>query len=229
MATVAKNIIVCYDVISHPLNYYFNFDPYVVGWTATYINGPLPTGITAIDNEITGYTLGLSIDDNLTTGTFTVNLVVFNPDETIYGYFDYVITRGECITEMDVCCGDGSGAVIRWLGVNGSVRQWTFPGVREFEVRVGDANTFKNTSRDLFYSERKNIYIGKRVSTGSITQAQMEYMAELRYSIQAWEWNNAWEPIVVNNDSFPLSKSKQKFFDEFVSYVVAREVRVQTQ
>jgi len=79
MATIAKKILICYDVIAHPQNYYFNFDPYVNGWTATYINGPLPSGITAITNEDNGSTIGLAIDDNLTTGTQTINLVVDEP------------------------------------------------------------------------------------------------------------------------------------------------------
>jgi len=227
MATIAKKILICYDVIAHPQNYYFDFSPYVNGWTATTINS-LPTGVTAINNDVTGYTIGLAIDDNLTNGTHTVNLVVFNPDETTYGEFDYQITRGECIAELPICCSDDE-AIIRWLGVNGAINQWTFPGVREFEIKLGDANTFKSVEKKLFYSERKNAYIVKRVSSGSISQADMEYLSELRYSIQCWEWNDGWVPIVVNNDSFPLSKTRQKFFDVSVTYSVAEEIHIQTQ
>ena len=228
MATLAKSILICYDYIPSTQDYYFNFDPYVNGWTATYINGPLPSGITAITNPNNGSTIGLSVDDNLGNGTVTINLVVFNTDDTVYDYFDYQITRGECIAELPICCGEDA-AIIRWLGVNGAINQWTFPGVREFEIKLGDANTFKSIEKVQFYSDRKNIFHVKRVSSGLISRDDVGYLSELRYSIQCWEWLDGWQPIVVANDSFPLFKSRQKFFDVSITYNVAKELSIQTQ
>lgn len=229
MAYTIKKILICYDVITHHNDYYLNFDPYVLGWTATYLNGPLPTGITAITNENNGSLIGFSIYDTLGNGTFNIDLVVFDTNDEVYGYFTYQITRGECIAEKAACCGTDS-TIIRWLGLNGAVRQWTFSGVRELDIKVGEANTFKTLDRELQYSERKNIYIGKRATTGHISYDDVDYLAELRLAVQAWEWNyDKWDSIVVANDSFSLKKARQKYFDESVSYVVSREIIVQTQ
>lgn len=107
-----------------------------------------------------------------------------------------------------------------------------FPGVREFEVRAGDAPTFKNSALQIQYSERKDIYLGKSVNTTRISREQYEYVVGLKTAIQAWEWDADTEtatPILIDNESFLTFKTNSKFFELSAKYIVAAESIIQTQ
>ena len=76
--------------------------------------------------------------------------------------------------------------------------------------------------------KRKNVYTGKRVTTGDITKEQADYLDELKYSIQAWEWDGTTAtPIMLVNDSFSKYKSTDKFFDVSAQYIISETVQIQ--
>lgn len=228
MATNLKTIQIC-DVPHHAgytESYYFTLTPYWYNWFAL-VSGILPIGITAITNPLNGCVIGFTIDELLITGNTTVSIVGYKDTGESLGTFDLNFLKGVCVQEVELCCEEGQ--IIKWLSIEGGIMQWVFSGVREFEIRVGDANKFKNTSNQIQYSQRNDIYLGKRITSGNITREQYEYIAYSKISIQAWEYEWGNDSILIDNDSFKLFKSTDKFFDMSLQYILATEQFTQTQ
>lgn len=228
MATTLKTIQIC-DVPHHAgytESYYFDLSPYWVNWFAL-VSGSLPVGITAITNPLNGCVIGFTVDENLVDGYTTVSIIGYKDTGESLGTFEINFIKGVCVQEVELCCEDG--VTLRWLSIEGGIMQWVFSGVREFEIRVGDANTFKNTNNQIQYSQRKDIYLGKRVTSGDITQEQYVFLYGAKVSIQAWEYESKNDAILIDNDSFKLFKSTDKFFDMSVQYINSQEQFTQTQ
>lgn len=205
----------------------FSFEPYYgTGYFCEAVDSP-PSGfieLLDVNGSLYGYTV-----IGAAAGTYEI-IVQAAPFGGTYTQFllQFELT-GECATEEEIDCCD-TNVELRWLGKEGGIKQWSFPGVRNFKNNIGDANTFKNSSKQLQYSERKDIYSAKRVTTGSISLSQRQFIEEIAESIQAWEVNGeTFTPIVVANESFPEYSSTDKFFDLAVQYVFAEEIRIQTQ
>lgn len=225
-----KDIIIC----AHKNEtHYFDLSPYYANWYGVLV-GSLPAGIEAAQDSITNSVIGFIVTYNsLATGSHTVTIEGFKDleDGESLGQFTLVFTKGACAHEEDACCGDSETATLLWLGREGGIKQWPFPGFREFRAEVGDALTFKNSNGQMQYSERKNIHAGYRLTTKSITQEQLLFISEIKVSIQAWAVGIAGEitPILLVNESFPLYNSKQKFYDVSASFIDATETIYQTQ
>lgn len=206
----------------------FSLDPYFAqNWLCEAVDSP-PTGfIELLDSNgvLYGYTV---IGAAAGTYNITIQAANFGGEYTQFN-LEFVL-QGECAVEQEIECCDES-TTIKWLGVEGGIKQWSFPGVRFFKNTLGDANTFKNNSRQIQYSERKNIYAGKRVTSGDIELEQRNFLEELSETIQAWEVNEDGEniPILIANDSFPEYSSRDKFFDLGVQFIYATEKQIQTQ
>lgn len=239
MATTIKNILIC-DVPHHAgytESYYFTLQPYWYSYLAL-ISGGVPVGLAAITNPLNGCVLGFTVDENLVDGVTSVSVEGFKDTGESLGIFTLNFTKGVCVSEVEICCAD-TGAVIRWLSDTGGICQWVFSGVRELELRVGDALTFKNTSGQIQYSQRKDIYIGGRVTSGDITLNSNVYLVDLKNTIQAWSFSVTSalnvqgdifsDAILIDNDSFKVYKTTDKFFDVSVQYIYATERKIQTQ
>lgn len=229
MATEIKNVLIC----ESDQFIYFDLSPFYYNWVSV-LDSAMPTGISQLQDAITASCVGFAVDYSaLATGIHTVTVEGFKDTDAgdSIGLFDLVFEKAECTTEIEVCCATGYVS-LAWLSVDGGIKQWPFPGVREFNIKVGDANTFKNSSYQVQYSERKNVYTGKRVTTDLITQDQVDYLDDLRYSIQAWELNDDASivtPILLDNESFRKYGSREKFFDVSIQYVISQQILVQTQ
>jgi len=228
--TILKKFISC-DRAANPNTWqgYFTFslEPYYApGWLCEAAEPP-PVGFIELltaSGRLYGYTV-----IGAATGSYEIVIQAANFGGTYTQFILQFELGNDCPVEQVVCCND-SAVTIKWLGRESGIKQWVFSGVKEYSVRVGDANTFKNSNRQLQYSERKNIYNAKVITTGSITKAQSDFLDELKYSIQAWEVDGTTEtPILINNDSFDKYKSNTKFYDISLAYVISEEVQVQTQ
>ena len=208
--------------------FYFDLSPYWLNWYASLVSS-LPTGIVEATDGVTGSTIGFGVQ-NTFTGTGTVTIEGFkeiSSGESL-GEFELVFTRS-CRSEQEITCCDEQ-IEIRWLGIEGGIKSFPFTGVREFDIRVGDGLTFKDRSRNLRYSQRKDVYTGKRITTDFITQAQLDYLDEVKYAIQVWEWDGeVATPITVDNESFGKYNSRDKFFEVSLQYVMAKEIKIQVQ
>ncbi|CAB4183553.1 hypothetical protein UFOVP1106_3 [uncultured Caudovirales phage] len=228
MATTLKNIQIC-DVPHHAgftESYYFTLDPYWVNWFAL-VDGVLPIGITAITNPLNGCVFGFTVDELLVSGNTSITVNATKDTGESLGQFIINFEKGVCVSEIDICCDDV--VYLKWLADTGGIQEWVFPGVREFEIRVGDALTFKNTSNQIQYSQRKDIYLAKRITSGDITLEQNVFIALSKISIQAWEYDVGNSPILIDNDSFKVYKTTDKFFDVSVQYIMADANLLQPQ
>ena len=228
MATTLKNILIC-DVPHHAgftESYYFTLDPYWHNWFAL-VSGSVPIGLTAITNPLNGCVIGFTVDELLVSGFTSVSIIGYKDTGESLGTFAFNFIKGVCVSEIDTCCENGQ--TLRWLADNGGIMQWVFSGVREFEIRVGDALTFKNTSNQIQYSQRKDIYLAKRITSGDITLEQNIFIAQSKISIQAWEYDEGNSPILIDNDSFKVYKTTDKFFDVSVQYIQADANGLQPQ
>jgi len=212
----------------------FDLSPYYTTAYA-YMVSAVPTGFTDLYNKY-GSLYGFSIAPGTANGIYEIVIAATElggGDVTEFMLKFQLAT--DCAAEIATCC-DESAVGIRWLGREGGIKQWNFSGVKTFDVEVGDANTFKNSDMQLQYSQRKDIYNGKLVTTGNITKAQADFLDEVKYAIQVWEWTDSDTPgtfyaipITVNNDSFTKYKSRDKLFDVSLKYVISQEVIIQTQ
>ncbi len=229
MATTLKNILIC-DVPHHAgftESYYFTLDPYWHNWFAL-VDGSLPIGITAITNPLNGCVIGFTVDELLVSGVTSVSIIGYKDTGESLGTFTLNFTKGVCVSEIDTCC--EKGEEIRWLSIEGGIMQWVFSGVREFEIRVGDALTFKNINNQIQYSQRKDIYYGKRQTSGDVQPSVYIFIQKSKLSIQAWDYSEqGFPPILIDNDSVKIFKSTDKFFDTSLQYIIAKEVLIQTQ
>jgi len=204
----------------------FDFSPYYSpGWVCESVTAA-PTGFTEV-TDFSGNLIGYTVIG----AAAGVHEIIIQAGNFGGSYTEYLLEftfQSSCGTEQDIeCCSDS--VTLKWLGVEGAIKQWVFPGVREFEIKTGDANTFKNSSKQIQYSERKDIYTGKRISIGNVTQDQLDFISECKYAIQVWEFDGTdYTPILVNNDSFFKYKTTDKFFDVSIQYILSDEIQVQT-
>lgn len=223
-----KNYLICKGIDEI---HYFDLSPYYANWYAV-VSDSLPTGIDALQDSYTGSVVGFSVDYSaLANGENEVLIEGFKDTEDgeSIGEFSLIFDKSECATEIQTCCSEDTINIV-WLGREGAIKLWYFSGVREYDVKVGDAGTFKNNDYQLQYSSRNNIYKGRSASTGNISKTEADYLDELRYAIQAWSViDGEVKPILVDNDSFFKYKSKDKLFDIKVRYIIAEQVLIQTQ
>lgn len=228
--TVYKNAQVCLGTY---LNVPLDFNYLSVNWWVEVLTDPFPPQMNATLDIIHNYSaVSINTIPAGGIGARTLTIEVRDGDGgTVLATYDIVIdVVAVCIEEIEACCDEA--VYLRWLSPTGGIREWPFPGIREFEIRVGDALTFKNSNLQIQYSERKNIYSGKRVTSGNITRNVYDYLTSLKVAIQAWEYNPSTEvltPILVDNESFPTYTSKQKFYEFAVNYIIAAESIIQTQ
>lgn len=223
MATVLKR----YKSCTGGGVFVFDLSPYMNPFSVEAVDAA-PAGFTEIINELTGNLQGYFVS-GAANGDYSIT-IQGAPEGGSYTQFELEFEfSSACATEQEVCCSDDE-VIIRWLGREGGIKEWNFTGVREFDVRVGDALTFKNSDFQLQYSQRKDIYSGKRISVSELTREQADFLDEIKYSIQAWEWDGETAtPILVDNDSFFKYKSTQKFFEVGLQYVFSEELIMQTQ
>lgn len=206
----------------------FSFDAYYSpGWVCNAVDAA-PTGFIELldaNGNLYGYTV-----IGAAAGVYNITIEAGNFGGSYTQYNLEFTLQSSCAAEQNIGCCATDNAVISWLGREGGIKQWNFPGVREYNIEVGDANTFKNSSYQTQYSQRKDIFTGKSVSTGNISREQVDFLDELRYSIQAWELvDGEWVSILLDNGSFFKYKTRDKLFDLTFRYVISEEIIMQTQ
>lgn len=228
MATLYKSFYLC-DTSVKQVN--LDLNPFGLDWWIDTTSKP--AWVTEYQDSVSASTVAYGINPALVAaGTYRIEFSAFQDDangESLGDFYIEIIIPDTCDVEQDICCSNEAVA-LRWLNREGGISQWTFSGVRRFEMRLGDANTFKNISLERFYSQRKDVYHGKTVNTRQISREQAEYLDSLKYSIQAWEWDGTTAtPILLDNDSYLKFASNTRIFEVSVKYILAQEVIVQTQ
>lgn len=227
MATLYKSIYLC----ASPTQVNLDLSPYFLDWWVDTVSKPV--WVTEYQDSISDSTVAYGINGTgIAAGTYRIDFSLFEDDASGTALGDFyieIIIPSACDNEQDICCGSGA-VTLRWLSREGAIMQWTFAGVRTFEMTLGDAPTFKNRDIEIFYSERKNVFNGKTVSTKQISKEQADFLDSLKYAIQAWEWDGETAtPILLSNDSFIKYKTNTKIFETSIKYLLAQQVIIQTQ
>lgn len=132
--------------------------------------------------------------------------------------------------EFNNCCDNQTNIV--WLNRQGGYQNYIFSGVKTFQIDGGTGKTFKQNLIKK-YCERKDVYEGKVLTTSAITKAHVDYIDSLKYSIQAWEWDesdNSFTEILLDTDSFVKYTSRDNaILDVAIKYIYAKEIKIQTQ
>lgn len=201
-----------------------DFSPYTVSWYAESISTPSNVHIYQVNGSITAY----KINSTANYGSITFRVREGGHTGTIIG--EYIIyVYDSCSVQSDICCGSNP-QTIRWLSTCGGIKEFVFNGLKTFDIRIGSAVTFKNSSLQKLYAQRQDVYTGKLISTGDISKDQADFLDELKYCIQAWEWDGTTAtPIIVDNESYTKYKSSDKFYDVNLKYAICEEIQVQTQ
>ena len=185
-----------------------------------FLNVPSNVGIFLFGRVWGLYILGNSIGQQ--TFTFTIDDVLYT----------VVINVNNCLTDFyDNCCDNQCNIV--WLNRQGGWQNYIFTGIKTFEVRQDDGNTFKTFQKVLKWTNRSEVYEGMVCTTGNIPKAHVDYLDSLRYAIQAYLFNpttNAWDiPIVVDSESFTKYTTRDKLFDISIAFAKATELVIQSQ
>jgi hypothetical protein len=168
-------------------------------------------GLAIIGNEVGNFSFTFDLDGE----EQTIEIVISNCIQNFY----------------DNCCDNQCN--IAWLNRQGGWQNYIFTGIKTFEVRQDDGNTFKTLQKVLKWTNRSEVYDGMICTTGNIPKAHVDYLDSLRYSIQAYLYNpttNAWDiPIVVDSESFTKYTTKDKLFDISIAFIKSKELVIQSQ
>jgi hypothetical protein len=199
------------------VTFYFNF--LNVPAFVTLASGSAPNTYTGwqINGKTTSGTYSFSFQENTLTG---------NRNWTV------IIEVGACGTVVyDNCCTNQYN--IAWLNRQGGWQNYIFTGIKTFEVRQDDGDTFKTYEKVIKWANKKEVYNGVILTTGNTPKSHVDYLDSLRYSIQAYLYNDltdAWDiEILIDSDSFVKYTSRQKLFDNTISFIYANELVIQSQ
>jgi hypothetical protein len=142
------------------------------------------------------------------------------------------IVVGQCgIVNYTSCCNNQIN--LAWLNRQGGWQNYIFTGIKTFEVQQNSSDLFKTFNKVAKYSEKTNVYNAVIATTGNIPKSHVDYLDSLRYSIQAFMFNevtNAFDiPIVLDSEDFTKYTSRQKLFDITIRFIYSTELIIQSQ
>lgn len=188
---------------------------------------PLTIGMVHVD-----HVLNYSFTAPFTFGTYEFFLIEYVEDAEAERPREWKVvvhvTHGS--VEFANCCGDRN---IAWLNIQGGWQNYIFSGVKTFSVEASKGKQFKTNQYVSKYAQIDGVYNGEVLTTGDIPKAHVDALDGLRYSIQAFLFNDetqAWDiPILVDVGSFTKYKSNDKFYEVRLKFIYAEEILVQTQ
>ena len=133
------------------------------------------------------------------------------------------------ITYQHDCCGDSCN--IRIFNRFGGQQSFIFEGYKEKQINIGDVSSFVNRNFELRAFKKGRNYKQVRCSTKIVTKDILEFLAEFKLAIQAWVLTPTdWEtPIYITDVVATLGNSKDNLYFVDVTFLVAKEISVQTQ
>lgn len=169
--------------------------------------------------------------------------IVFTPTVAgEYGAYDfgafmmYVNVTASIFTVIDSCC-TGEPINIGWYNRLGAFQSFNFNHRRTYGIEGGSASTFLN-DLTIKYNDVNDVYQAVDVDADMYNRKQIDYVATLRYSIQAFIYNSvtdAWDiPILIDRGSFikydRYGVNEQQFPFAFkFRFIYADKILVQTQ
>lgn len=192
-------------------------EPAPPAWFA-FVDGDVILGIQTYN----GYTFTAPAS----LGTYDITFVSFDGAP----FYVRINVVAEAYDIFQNCCGDRN---IAWFNIQGGWQNYIFSGIKTFQVEVDGSKQFKTSDLVKKHSQIDGVYNGELISTGDIPKSHVDALDGLKYSIQAFLYNDeteAWDiPILINKDSFTKYKSNDKFFEVRLKFIYAEEILIQTQ
>lgn len=208
-----------------------------------YSTGSLVTVISTLpawfvnNTDLLGYSTFWQITPPI-DGTYQYDLEVKVPARTQAGQPQQYTTHEAVLTltvqdvfeNVDNCCSDQNINIV-WLNRQGGRGNFIFTQRKDFTVDIGGSNTFI-TDDIIKYSEVKGVYDGKTVYCTGLSQTAVDYLDTLRYAIQAWIFNpsnTTFTPILIPKDPFTKYTTKENLYEVVISFIYAKELKIQRQ
>lgn len=166
--------------------------------------------------------------------TYIFSFTTTNKDGSETEYLIKVVFVSYCAVEIDNSgCKDAKA--VTWLTREGGWANYTFTGKRTFEVTIPEAKTYKNADYIIRNNSRSGVYTGELVAAYVKTQAELDLIESLKYSVQAYAVTqsdtgaNVYTPILVQDGDFTKRKTGEKRWDVSVKFIYATELQIQSQ
>jgi hypothetical protein len=165
---------------------------------------------------------------------------------TVTGTYTYYFTEGGSPPENDACliievvdsltesletCSNKSPITLIWITREGGRATYIFDQRKDFGGDIGDSKTYDNNGTIKYISRGKN-FTTKTVYKTGITNNEVDLLESLRYSIQAWEYNDTTDtciPIILDSKSYDLYAPKGELNQVTLSYRIATYKTIQSQ
>lgn len=134
-----------------------------------------------------------------------------------------VVNSAITIPYIDNC--NTNAKNIMWITREGGRASYIFDQRKDYSVVAGGAVTYETINNEVKYIDKGKVYDAVTVYKSGIRDVEVEYIASLRNSIQAWEYNettDAFTPIIIEQDKFNTLSSKVKFNEVSFSYRYAK-------
>lgn len=183
-----------------------------------------------VDNTTFGYSTTWEITPPI-NGVYTYNVEAYLLDEpTLVGTGVITINVADKFENVDNCCSDENVNIV-WINRQGGRGNFIFTQRKDFEVKVGKDSTFI-TNDIIKRSEIKGVYDGKVVYCTGLTKTMVDFLDTLRYSIQAWQFNesdNTFTEILLDINSFSKYNTKENMYEVVISFIYAKQLNIQSQ
>jgi hypothetical protein len=182
------------------------------------------------NTDVNGYATFLEITAQL-NGTYTYQVEVWNVAITSFIEFaTLTVIAQETFNNITNCCSDENTNIV-WFNRQGGWQNYIFTQRFDNSVEVGKATTFINNGI-IKYADRGRVYNSKTVYVTGLTKTEIDYLDTLRYSIQAYEFNQALEtftPILLDSSNFNKYNSKENMYEFSLTYKYATQLDIQKQ
>lgn len=190
--------------------------------------------ITALPSFITE-----SLDVYGRVDTFTINGTTEGTSIMYFSYGGSPATNGcqliievvSSFTNTLETCNNSEAINIIWINRQGGRCSYIFDQRKNFSVDVPKNRTFDNNGII------KNVYNGKifeqkTVYKTGLSREEIDLIDTLRYSIQAWEYNETTDvstPIFIEPNSFDKYNTKENMYEINIKYKLAEYKEIQNQ
>ena len=164
-----------------------------------------------------------------TLGTYSYDFTLggspSNPDARL------VVEVVDSLTTSLTTCNNSNAITLVWITREGGRASYIFDQRKDFSLDTGENKTFDNGGVLKYFERGKNLDVKTVYKTG-LSNAEIDLIASLRTSIQAWEYDYVTDistPILVNPDSFDLYSTKVNLNEITLRYSVAKYKIIQSQ
>jgi hypothetical protein len=203
------------------------------GFNAWEPYSELPEGVTLEGEDVPGeqYLHVIIIAPTV----YNITLVSYEGEGDGAEYIVIRINPTDCWEEIDPCEQAGGEAYplnIAWLNTLGGWQSFIFLGKKTEGRAIGDVKIMKSSANVLKKTSIEDVYKTIITPSGFISEEMVDYVTELKYSIQAYLWNSttsAWDiPIIIDSNDFAdLKKQGSGFYKYDFSFRYANEIIVQ--